>query len=417
MSLNVNISDPDEFNCIELHSAIENVAKVMNIPDFSYHVDYLNGNGYIANIFRVILTETGSDKTISVIVKTLINTARKDLFRELHLREVNAYTQIINKFRILQKDIEEKNRIVLPKYIYFSNEKGNELLIFKELLVNGFKVNDTLATHNKLEFSQVSLIFSELAKLHALSLVFAENDKDLYNKVVSSFSDLIFEQSFLDKSKLRDHFVNLFEESVEVINNPMAKDKLESIKTKLLPMFKNYVKPKKTNVLCHGDFWLNNILFKQMDNEEKLCFLDFQAMRYANPLTDIVYFLYICTDSQFRSDYTDKLLDVYYDSIKTFLSLFDIDASSIYTRDELGSNMEDYKAYGLLIALVEMRIIIPNIQTDQEPKKGHISDVDLKIYEKSDILFRSRINDVATEAMENGVLDRLLSDAKTIEIH
>ncbi|CAG4966309.1 unnamed protein product [Colias eurytheme] len=415
MSLDVNISEPDEFNCMELHSAIKNVADAMDIKEFSYHVDYLNGSGYIANVFRVIITENGSDKRVSVIVKTLVNTARKELFRELHNREVEAYINVIETFRELQKDIIDAKRLVLPVCIYSSTEKGNEVLIFEDLLVSGYEVNDTLDKNNKLEYSHVELIFSNLAKFHALSHVFEKNRSELYNDITKNFHDLLFQDSFLNKSKLRNYFPESFDISLNVINDLDIKKKLETIKPKLLPLFRMYVEPRKMNVFCHGDFWINNILFKRKGETSELCFLDFQTMRFTNPVTDLIYFIYLCTDAQFRSEYFDKLIDVYYDSFESFLSLYDIEANLIYTREELLKDVEETMVLGLLIALVELRVVaVPQEGVAKESQTD--SDQDLsKITQEDNSMFIARINDVVTESIGNGVLDKLLNVAAAIE--
>ncbi|XP_022115853.2 uncharacterized protein LOC110993782 [Pieris rapae] len=410
MSLDVNVSEPDEFNCVELHSAIENVAKIRNIQEFSYHVDYLNGNGYIANIFRVILIENESDKRINVIVKTLINTARKELFSELHCREVKAYTQIINKFLSIQNDIKESRRLILPTCIYSSIEKGNELLIFEDLLVNGFTVN--IAT-DKLSFRCVGKIFSELAKFHGLSFVFKKNNTELYDNLAEDFNDLVFQYSFLNKSQLKDYFLDSFEMSLNDLENIEIKNKLENIKPKLLRLLQSYVKPKQINVFCHGDIWINNILFKQSDGETKLCFLDFQTLRFANPATDIIYFLYICTDSEFRSLHLDELIKIYYDSLKGFLNLFDIDVNSLYTENKLRDDIEEYKVFGFLITLIEIKIISNHLEELNSIRKSEMDLTNLPDIEKK-TLGKARINDVVTESCKNGVLEKLFNIASTI---
>ncbi|CAH4029699.1 unnamed protein product [Pieris brassicae] len=411
MSLDVNVSEPDEFNCVELHSAIENVAKIRDIQEFSYHVDYLNGNGYIANIFRVILIENGSDKRISVIVKTLINTARKELFSELHCREVKAYTQIIDKFLSIQNDIKESRRVVLPTCIYSSIEKGNELLIFEDLLVNGFTVN--IATDNKLSFRCVGNIFSELAKFHGLSFVFKKKNTELYDKLAEDFNDLVFQYSFLNKSQLKYYFFDSFEMSLNVIENRDIKNKLENIKPKLLRLLESYVKPKQINVFCHGDFWINNILFKESDSETKLCFLDFQTLRYANPATDIIYFLYICTDSEFRSLHIDELINIYYESLKGFLNRFEIDVNSLYTENKLRDDIEEHKVFGFLITLIEIKIIANHLDELNSNHKSEMDLTNLPDIEKESLV-KARINDVLTESSENGVLEKLLNTAATM---
>ena len=53
---------------------------------------------------------------------------------------------------------------------------------------------------------------------------------------------------------------------------------------------------------CHGDFWSNNIMFKydKDGNVNGAVLVDFQLINYGHPAYDILYLLYISSDSQFR---------------------------------------------------------------------------------------------------------------------
>ena len=62
----------------------------------------------------------------------------------------------------------------------------------------------------------------------------------------------------------------------------------------------NVVTPIDT--CCHGDFWSNNIMFKY-DEDGKVngtILVDFQLINYGHPAYDVLYLLYLSTDSQFR---------------------------------------------------------------------------------------------------------------------
>ena len=59
------------------------------------------------------------------------------------------------------------------------------------------------------------------------------------------------------------------------------------------------VRPKNLfAVICHGDLWLSNILFKYNTNDQKeirpseVKFIDFQSARFASLATDLVLFLF-----------------------------------------------------------------------------------------------------------------------------
>lgn len=96
-------------------------------------------------------------------------------------------------------------------------------------------------------------------------------------------------------------------------------------------------------VLCHGDCWNNNILFKynqvcerisgaaglcllqqiEMFQDKKpvdLRLLDWQIARYASPVTDIVYYIFSCTTKPLRDKYYDHMLQTYHTSLSEMLT-------------------------------------------------------------------------------------------------
>lgn len=263
MSLDVNISEPEEFDDVEIHNCLKEVAKGKGIDNFDYHVEIVSGKGdnYIANIFRVLIKDTEKDNNVSVIVKTLVKTSRQDTFYELHGREVIVYTEVIPIFESIQDHLED-DKVLLPKCLYSSAEKGKEILILEDLSAQNFAMDKKLSQFEKLDYLQVRLVLSQLAKFHALSFICEEKKIESFEKLKGRFDDIIFEKTFLDKSKLKDYFPECYEMSLKVINDLDAKKKLEQVKDKLLTIMKKYVQQTKYNVLCHGDCWINNILFK-----------------------------------------------------------------------------------------------------------------------------------------------------------
>ncbi|XP_013138428.1 PREDICTED: uncharacterized protein LOC106103263 [Papilio polytes] len=409
MSLDVNISEPDEFNCTELHSCIENVAKINNIKDFTYHVEFACGKGenFVANVFRVEITDTEDCGKVSVIVKTLVNTTRQELFRELHKREVKAYEEVLSRYQMIQEKLDISDRIVIPKCILSDMKRGNEVLILEDLVSKGYEYDTKINKLQNLEYEQVCLVLDNLAKFHALSVVFEMNNVDHFTKLKNEFKDILFQDTFLDKSKLRNYYTNCYEDSVKLLDDLDARTKLQNVETKLMDLLRYYTSSRTFNVLCHGDCWVNNFLFKQKENiTTDLCFLDFQAMRYSNPATDIVYFLYLSTDSTFRAQHMKDILSVYYESFTSFLKLYDIDSSLIYTKDSFEDDVQEMLPFGLLITLIELRIVTTTFERE-------ISESKLDLYQctsnegKEEILLKVRVDDVVKESLQNGILDKL----------
>lgn len=138
-------------------------------------------------------------------------------------------------------------------------------------------------------------------------------------------------------------------------------------------------------------------------------------MRYASPVLDIIHFLYICTDSAFRFEYLDTLLNVYYASLETALKINDIDVKKVYPRAEFEKYFQEYLPFGLLIALLELRLVKTSNDDNLNLKLsnfGSVLDISEEV-EKSN-LFELAINDVVNESIENRVLDKLLDEIKNI---
>ncbi|CAH0697457.1 unnamed protein product [Spodoptera exigua] len=414
MSLDVHLDEPDDFNSIELHNSLETIALAKGIQDFEYNVDCISGKraNYIANVFRVEISERDSkEHNYSVIIKTLVNTERQVLYHKLHEREVLAYNKVISKFKDIQNVLYEHERLELTECLHSNTENSREIIILEDLTTKGYDVDGKLAKYENLGIKEISTVFAELAKFHTLSFVFQFKDPVVFKEINTEFHDLLYQNHFLNKTKLRDYFFESFEMSLKLVTDEDAREKLETVKSKLLQLLQMYVKPSKTNVFCHGDCWVNNMLFKH--EAGKVCFIDFQAMRYANPVTDIMYFLFISTDSEFRSEHFDLLTTIYYDNLKVFLNKFDVKADDVYKREDFNADIEEFKPYGLLIAMVELRIVTMAAE-DESVFKGSRLDLSIEPTDapEDNELHKIRVNDVVKEAVDNGVLDKLMEIVK-----
>ncbi|CAG9792564.1 unnamed protein product [Diatraea saccharalis] len=408
MSLDVNISEPEEFSCVELHSCLEDVAKVLDFNDFKYHVDLISGKGesYVANIFRVVIKENEDNgKNVNVIVKTLINTTRRELFRDLHNREVLVYEEVIPKFMQIQRKLDLKQRFCFPECLYTNANKNKEIIVLQDLKDIGFGIDERISKFEELNYKQTKLILTQLAKLHALSFVYEKVEKENFDKVKEKFADILFQEKFLTKSKLRNYFFESYDMSLKFVTNIEAKKKLNELRNKLVHILRFYTQPSKHNVLCHGDVWLNNILFKEEGEEDEICFLDYQVMRYCSPVIDIIYFMYLSTTSKFRSENFEDLQQVYYDSLKSFLNLYDLNVNNIYPWTEFIDELKYSLPFGLIMALVEMRIITTSPEDEAILRRNNI---EFSVVPGEVELFKYRVNDLVEESISNGVLVKLL---------
>lgn len=69
------------------------------------------------------------------------------------------------------------------------------------------------------------------------------------------------------------------------------------------------------NVICHGDMWSNNVLFKYDRSghvtDALLC--DFQVLHYSAPMTDVCHFLFTSSEETLRDADWDRLIQLYHE--------------------------------------------------------------------------------------------------------
>lgn len=111
------------------------------------------------------------------------------------------------------------------------------------------------------------------------------------------------------------------------------------------------------NVICHGDLWINNLMFRYNNRNEcdGVKFIDLQTLRYTSPVIDILHFLYTSTERAVRELYMDRMIDVYVESLYATMQRFDVHDEYVQNIDELNamirSELRDKALYGLGICM------------------------------------------------------------------
>jgi len=117
---------------------------------------------------------------------------------------------------------------------------------------------------------------------------------------------------------------------------------------------------KPVYTLCHGDFWSNNILFtydNDKDQPSSLVIIDYQLINVGSPHYDLVYFLYLNTDKEFRDKHLQTCLKLYYDRFATYF-----DDNLTYSYQDFLDDFQRFKAIGFTTACS----VMPNILSDNK---------------------------------------------------
>ena len=104
------------------------------------------------------------------------------------------------------------------------------------------------------------------------------------------------------------------------------------------------------HVLVHNDCWTNNFMFAYDDATGRLKdvkILDLQMMRRTRPTVDLVYFLHMSTDAQFRKENFASLIEFYHAKLTEGLAELGYDeANALYPLETMLADVEDCFLFG-----------------------------------------------------------------------
>lgn len=126
---------------------------------------------------------------------------------------------------------------------------------------------------------------------------------------------------------------------------------------------------KETDVLNHGDCWMNNILFKSKKDEIHVKFVDLQIMRYMSVAADLSYFFYINLYPKLRIEKMSYLLDFYLNCLHSTLYRHQLfHEIEVLDKNWLQDEMKRFSVFGFSFGLWIMPIFYI--------KKGNIPDME-----------------------------------------
>ncbi|ROT72736.1 hypothetical protein C7M84_008851 [Penaeus vannamei] len=234
----------------------------------------------------------------------------EDVTHAIFLKEADFYTNLLPQMNsILQAT--GLGGLDMPLCYYSGMERKKELIILEDLRTRGFKMFDR---RKGLDVAHAKLALKGLAKLHAASLLLQERKPESLeakllnrpwgNLVEGSTNVLPILERTLDTSVTILSKIGGYESTIVWVKN---------VKAKLQEIFESDVKSTKYHVLCHGDAWNNNMLFRYSDDAtpEEVMLLDLQACRRVSFANDLNFLLYTSLTGDVRRPNLDALLETY----------------------------------------------------------------------------------------------------------
>lgn len=253
--------------------------------------------------------------------------------------------------------------------------------------------------------------------MHASFVIYEEKNGKFSSDDVGKLKELAYPK---DPQSIRGigfaNGVKVLTKLIELIpkykNSPkIAKIKLQfpKICSKLLEL----VEPSKKyrNVLCHGDLWINNLMFKYDEEKPIECkIIDFQLTRYAPPAMDLATFIFTSSSRGFRKLNVNEIINVFCNVIENELKAHNINLKAL-SRDEIFKSYEEFKIAGLIEATIFAHLILPDeiayeVYQSSEEYEKFLSQCREKVCKKAFEVnyYRDRVTELLTELIDNFIV-------------
>ncbi|KAL6257128.1 hypothetical protein P5V15_012060 [Pogonomyrmex californicus] len=193
----------------------------------------------------------------------------------------------------------------------------------------------------------------EIGRFHGKGYVMKERQREKFFDMVQQLQDFRATETY-------KHLVNVnATRGVEYLrrqdHDVAFCDKMDALLANAFEgVLKKLMKPlEPLSTLCHGDFTLNNVLFKTKgDGQYRAMLIDFAILRYATPAIDLTTYLYLNCSREIRESEIcfSKIMRSYHDALKEYLLEAGISNIERYSYDAFLDNYKRNSLHGFLIA-------------------------------------------------------------------
>jgi len=275
-------------------------------------------------------------------------------------KEGKFYLDLLPELNLIMKQSGQK-QLPFPKCYYAQYAKDKQLIIFEDLRVKGFKMT---SRQLGMDLQHAILVMQGLGRLHASSIIIQQTKSidDLKQQYPWLFDELW-------AGKLLEVMVTpMIETSKQMLSKVGGHEKaINWLENKVVPNIvdifaQNLSIDSKFSVICHGDCWNNNILFRYNESglPVEVMLLDIQINKVASLATDLNHFMFASLTGSVRKPNVERLLTDYYASFSSVIE--GCNQVVPFTKDEIVKEYKSKNAHGLIFG----NIIVPAIVMEGE---------------------------------------------------
>ncbi|XP_061393993.1 uncharacterized protein LOC133329533 [Musca vetustissima] len=373
---------------------------------------------------EVATTKPSTNEFYSILKLSPKNPAFRDHSHipELYHREVFLYQTVFDEFRQLCAGGEFD---IVPEMWYSCLDYMDEFLICEDLGQSGHRQNVRTQMPT---IDLASATFRSIAKFHAMSFILQSKKPQIFRNLIKDFSDNLFNENIdpitieFGKKYIRKTRVMLEQDmqrsstsssssSSSILKQIEALQKLEDNFKEVSMQCVNGAAMAPYAVICHGDFWNNNMLYKYDDHTNEAVsakLIDFQLSRYASPVVDLMHYLCTSTDHDLRRVHFNELLDIYYAELTRHIEQHQLQMEDIYPKKVFFEQLHSIGIFGLCMAAFSIPFFISN--------SSELPDLDEVATAIRDISSSSSENSEEEEGGAGGDADVQSANAKRQEL-
>ncbi|KAL9696962.1 hypothetical protein quinque_000403 [Culex quinquefasciatus] len=354
-------------------------AKGLREPKFDVSSGSRNGDSYSGDVYRIVISPDGDDlddcrnnnsddpittlpKTISVIAKVApTSQLRRSLYNSsAHFQREKYIFDIVlptfEKFQQTRGLKPSRSFTHYPTVIASECTEGQEFVLQEDLAAQGFR---NFERTEPLGYEHVAGILVRLAEFHAISFAMKDQAPDIFDKIVGQLQETIFVaplhnsfEGFLKRQL--DYAMRTLEHSPAKGDEAVTR-RLARFRDEYGPSMVDCVENREDGVICHGDCWISNILYRQKSKQhpKELKFLDWQVSRCGTPVIDLSYFIFCCTDTELRRR-LPELLRKYHETLVERIDELGSDGQRLFPFETLQKHLKKFSRFGFGMALMTL---------------------------------------------------------------
>ena len=247
-------------------------AKLRNysIKDFAS-----KGENYLGAITSVIVYYFIDDTLYDTSYIVKMNPCRSSGFTKfskfLFEKEIYFYTELIPLLDACLAAMNEPS-LKLPKCYYYNEKQSKEVIYLEDLRNSGY----VLYTKDGMDKQHTEMILQELARLHASSAILVEKENLSTEDVLKRFPGLHEGMLGLhgegSSVQLDSFYSTTLENTAKVTDMCEGYEEIsKTLRSWKVDVLKRYLRELEARhpfrVICHGDAWTNNFLFKYVSKK------------------------------------------------------------------------------------------------------------------------------------------------------